>query len=215
VIPTRRLGSARALIVAGLLSASLVGCLRARSVERNYFILESGAAGAPVQAPAALPGRVYVRDCEVDRVYDKFELVVRKSRFVLQYSSARRWAVRPNRMVSDLLADELTHQGIFSSVSRELAEGRPEYSLSGRLRAIEVETAATPWRAHVALDLSLIRFDDGAVLWRRAFDERRNIPPGELDAVPEALSSALHVSIRRALEDLRDAAPALQVGSSD
>lgn len=189
-----------------LLLVAASGCLGARSIERNYYMLEGPAEATPASGSTALPGRVYVRDLEIERIYDKFKLVLRKSPYVLQYSGSYSWAVRPNRMISDIVAEQLVERRIFSGVSRELAEGRPDYTMTGRLRAIEVLTEESPWRARISLDLSLVRFDDGAVLWHHAFDESRRLPPGDFDAVPEAISAALHVSLRRAWADLVDQA---------
>lgn len=181
------------------------GCFGARSIERSYYMLE----GVPLEGAAArgiMPGRVYVRDLEPERVYDKMKLVVRKSQYVLQYSGSHSWAVRPNRMLSDIVAESLTEAGAFSIVTRQLAEGRPDYTFSGTLRAIEVWTDRDPWSARLAIDLELVRFDDGRVLWRHTFDDSRPIPAGNLDAVPEAVSQVLQVALRRAVASLLDSA---------
>lgn len=185
--------------------ASSVGCLGARSIERSYYMLEGLERDVPT-LERAMPGRIYVRDFETERVYDKFKLVVRKSPYVIQYSGSHSWAVRPNRMISDLVAEALDQSGAFASVTRQLAEGRPDYTMTGVLRGIEVFTESSPWRARLALDLELVRFDDGRVLWRYQFNDTRPIPQGNLDAVPEAVSQVLHVSLRRGLSDLIAAA---------
>jgi ABC-type uncharacterized transport system auxiliary subunit len=152
-----------------------------------------------------LPGVVYVRDLEIDRVYDKFKLVIRKSPYVLLYSGSHSWAVRPNRMVSDILAETLSEANVFSGVTRRLAAGRPDYELSGTIRAIEAETGSDPWRARVALDLQLVRFDDGRILWRHEIQDAQPMSD-DLDDVPEAVSEILDRNLRRAIDDLMEAA---------
>ena len=176
------------------------GCFGARSIERRYYMLHPSLQNVP-DADQRLPGVVYVRDLEIDRVYDKFKLVIRKSPYVLLYSGSHAWAVRPNRMVSDILAETLSEANVFSSVSRQLAAGRPEYELSGTIRAIEAETGSDPWRAHVAIDLQLVRFDDGRILWRYAIHDAQPMSD-DLDDVPEAVSEILDRGLRRAIDDL-------------
>jgi len=176
-------------------------CFGARSIERRFYMLHSSLENVD-RAGERLPGVVYVRDLEIDRVYDKFKLVIRKSPYVLLYSGSHSWAVRPNRMVSDILSETLVEAGLFTGVTRQLAAGRPDYELSGTVRAIEAETGSEPWRARLSLGLQLARFDDGKVLWR--YDLQDAQPMGQdLDDVPEAISQILDRGLRTAIDDLR------------
>ncbi len=200
----------RSLALVVLTLVLVGGCLSARSVQRRYYVLrvESATLAAPVSDEVG--GRLYVQDLSPETVYDNFKLVVRQSPYVLRYSASHGWAVRPNRMVSDIYADTLSHSGLFETVSRQLADGRPDYTLGGQLRAIELVADGDDWKARVAIDLQLIRFVDGELLWSWGDDATRTLPKGDYDAVAEAASTIVEDMLRRSVAELINDAPRIR-----
>ena len=177
------------------------GCFSARAVERNYFVLH----GDPVEeAVVARPvdGLVRVRDMDTDSVYEKFQIVVRRSPYQLRYSDQNVWAVRPNQMVSDLIAQALESSSSFTGVTRELRDARPAYTLSGRVLAIELFDSGDLWFAHLSMQLQLARFADGASIWTYEFDQRKQIESQSFDHGVRALSELLHSAVTEAIRQV-------------
>ncbi len=193
-------GATRAMAVGMLIGAT--GCLSARAVERNYFVLH----GDPIQVSldvAPVDGLVRVRDMDTDSVYEKFQIVVRRSPYQLRYSDQNVWAVKPNQMVSDLIAQALEASNTFTGVSRELRDARPSYTMSGRVMAIELYDSGDLWFAHLSMHLYLTRFGDGAAIWAFEFDRRKEIGPQAFEHGVRALSELLHEAIRAAIGQVK------------
>ena len=173
-------------------------CLTARAVERNYFVLH----GEPIEKRRAadpVDGLVRVRDMDTDSVYEKFQIVVRRSPYQLRYSDQNVWAVKPNQMVSDLIAQALESSNSFTGVTRQLLDARPEFTMSGKLHAVELYDSGDLWFAHVSLHLRLTRFAEPIALWTFEFDQRKQIDPGAFDHGVRALSELLHDALKSAL----------------
>ena len=185
--------------------AGLAGCLSARSNPRSYYVLGP----EPVVAfeRPILPGAVRVRDMDAAAIYEKFQIVVRRSPYELRYNDLNVWAVKPNSMVSDIIALGLEESGTFSSVTRVLGDVRPKYTLTGELQAIEVYDSEDVWFAHLAITLSLLRFSDGERMWTYHFDERKTVGTTTFSHAVRSLSELLAKAVKqtiRELSELRD-----------
>ncbi len=185
-----------------LATMTLGGCLSARAVERNYFVMH----GEPVERASdvyPVDGLVRVRDMDTDSVYEKFQIVVRRSPYQLRYSEQNVWAVKPNQMVSDLVAQALEEGGAFTDVTRQLLDARPTYTMSGKLRAVELYDSGDVWFAHLSVHLHLTRFGDGTSLWAFEFDQRKEVDSRSFAHGVRALSELLHQAIRRAIQQIQ------------
>jgi ABC-type uncharacterized transport system auxiliary subunit len=180
------------------------GCLSARSVQRNYYILHTDTVRN--QPDQILGGHLYVSDLACERIYDKEQLVLRRSPYVVRYSREQLWATKPSRMISDIVAESFISRGTFSTVSRMLAEGRPTFSIGGNLRALEVRVERDPWEVRIAFDLEMVRFDDGELLWSFAYEGSRPVPVGDFDGAVEQASKLLEAGLAEAVSKLESKA---------
>lgn len=188
--------------IAAALCSFLAGCFGARAEVRSYFVL----AGEPLEAEhrtePIFRGMVRVRNLNAEDVYDKFQIVVRKSPYELTYSDANVWAVKPYQMVSDIIARRLMESKTFTAATRELGETRPEYTLGGELHAIEVYDSNDIWFAHLAVTLTLNRFSDGERLWSFQFDERKPIATQSFSHAVRTISELLDLAIGQSVREL-------------
>lgn len=150
------------------------GCFGPNRTQRRFFVLHTGPIGSALGA--VIPGTVRVRNLDSESTYDKFQIVVRRNPYELTYRETDVWAVKPNRMVSDSLARRLQEYGLFSGVTRELGEQRPDYSLGGDLHAIELYDSGDRLYAHLSMTLTLASFRTGEVMWTYSYDQRREVP---------------------------------------
>jgi ABC-type uncharacterized transport system auxiliary subunit len=165
-----RIAAARMAVMAMALLV-LGGCFSARPQVLRSFAL----AGPKVEAPREVAGApvVRVRDLEPSAVVDRDVLVVRRSAVEFEMRDEHRWALRPHRMVAEILAHYLVDSGLFAAAPRTLGEGRPTLELAGRLDTLELDRSGKAPRVRLALLLTLRRFDDGEQLWSfRAARER-------------------------------------------
>ena len=181
------------------------GCFGAAQQQRSYYVLH----GTPqvVKEKAPIPGLVRVRNLDPASAYDKFQIVVRKSPFELRYSEGHVWAVKPNRMLSDIIARALAETDTFAAVTRELGTTRPRYSLDGDLESIEIYDSDDLWFGHLAVRLRLTNFATGEVLWTFAFDERKQVHSTTYSHAARTLSELLSAALERAIESMAPLQP--------
>lgn len=185
------------LLVLALFSS---GCFAASAPVRSYYVLEAIPGSPPVAPP--MQGLLRVRNLDAASAYDKFQIVVRKSPYELRYSQSDVWAVKPNRMLSDVIAQALADAGTFTSVSRELGETRPSFTLDGDLHALEVYDSDDLWFAHLSFSLRLTDFNDGQVLWHFSFDERKQVHSRTFSHAARVMSELLSTALERAMTSL-------------
>lgn len=167
---------------------------------RNFYVL---AVDPLERAPGRiLPGLVRVANMDTTATYDKFQIVVRQNPYQLQYSDLNVWAVKPGRMVSDVMATALREAGSFDAVTRELGERRPDYTMAGDLLSIEIYNSGDAWFAHLAMALAFTRFSDGQMLWTYNFDKRKEVPAGDFAAAIRGMSELLSMATQEAIGQL-------------
>lgn len=188
------------LAMFALLSLS-AGCFGAVSSSRSYYVLASDPADRPPEP--TIKGAVRVMNLDADAAYEKFQLVIRKNPYELHYSDLHVWAVKPNQMISDIIARTLLETGAFEDVFRTLGERRPDYTLGGDLNALEIYDSDDVWYAHLALSLRLSRFSDGAQVWQMSYDQRKLVPSKTHAQAVRALSELLSAAVRQGYVELR------------
>jgi ABC-type uncharacterized transport system auxiliary subunit len=186
-----------------LIAAAIVtGCFGARSEVRSYYVLAGEPFDLQRRNEPTFHGAVRVRNLNAEDVYDKFQIVVRKSPYELQYSDGNVWAVKPYQMVSDIIARRMIESNTFPAATRELGELRPEYTLGGELHAIEVYDSNDLWFAHLAVTLTLNRFADGERLWSMRFDERKQVATQSFSHAVRTISELLDTALLKSVGEL-------------
>ena len=71
----------------------------------------------------AYPFTIRLRDLEIEEAYARPQIVYRKSPFELRYYFYRVWAVKPTRMLTDLVQKHLVSADLVSAVVRRYDEG--------------------------------------------------------------------------------------------
>jgi len=146
---------------------------------------------------------VRLRDFNIEEAYDRPEIVYRQSPFQLQYDYYRSWAVKPSRMVTDLVYKHLLTANLVSGVVRRYDEGpKPNYELSGMIEAIDEYDSQELWFAHIALRMTLSRISDGSVLFEKRFDLRKRVYEHKPENVIRELSSLLELIMTQAVRDM-------------
>jgi ABC-type uncharacterized transport system auxiliary subunit len=193
----------------GLALASLALVAACSAVpDYTYFTMAYTLLPADKDGAGPLAESLRIRDLEIAPAYDKDKMVYRFSPYQFQYYNYMLWAVKPNKMVSELIVRHLENAGLFDVVTRDYGESRPEYELTGVLEAIEELDSGDEWFAHLAFSLRMTRFRDDQVVWTHRGDVRKRVynksPVYVVKALSELMESEMNNVCGRLREFLKD-----------
>jgi ABC-type uncharacterized transport system auxiliary subunit len=195
------------MLASALTGIGAAGCLgfgsRGTPVKSYYVLNEEEVEPWP---QPLFHGLVRVRNLNTDEIYEKFQIIVRKSPYELRYSDLSVWAVKPYQMVADIIAATLEDSLTFENVTRELGDSRPEYTMAGDLHAIEIYDSDDVWYAHLAFSLTLHRYATGEHLWSYSFDERKLLAQPSFSVGVRALSELLQMAMKEVGSQLEQVA---------
>jgi ABC-type uncharacterized transport system, auxiliary component len=187
------------------LCASLALCLDCGTLPiRQYYVLNFVSANsAAARANGAYPCIVRLKDLDIEDAYARQQIVYRQSPFELRYYIYKLWAVKPSRMVTDLVYKHLVSSNLVRHVTRRFDEGlKPDYELAGTIEAVEEYDSDELWFAHLALRFSLIRLSDGRTVYTRDFDNRKRVYKYSPESVVQEMSAILDFIMGQVVQDL-------------
>jgi len=153
--------------------------------------------------PSPYPFVIRLKEFDIEDAYARPQIVYRQSRFQLAYDWYRAWAVKPTKMITDLVHRHLLEVNLVSKVVLRYDEGtRPDYELSGYIEALEEYDSDDVWFAHVALRLTLTRLRDGKIIYRRHFDKRKKVFENDPEHVIREMSVLMDFIMSQAVHDL-------------
>jgi ABC-type uncharacterized transport system auxiliary subunit len=181
----------------------LGGCLGGSVTPRTYYALQYPVADAAAayEGPR-FPLQLRVRRLDIKIAYDKQEIVYRTSPYEFSYYWYRLWAAKPQKMLTELVADHVMRTGLFAEVTTRILDRLPDYELQGEVLAIEELDADDVWFAHLSIRLALVRFADGQAVWSREFDDRQRVYEKKPEFVVRALSELLEKYMRVATVEI-------------
>ena len=149
------------------------------------------------------PFTIRLREFDIEEAYNRPQIVYRQSPFQLRYYVYRVWAVKPTRMITDLIYKHLMSSMLVSSIVRRFDEGKkPDYELSGMIEALEEYDSDELWFAHLALRLNLTRINDGQTIYSRRFDLRKRVFQHDPEYVVREMSVLMEYAITQAIHDM-------------
>ena len=153
--------------------------------------------------PSPYPCTIRVADFDIEQAYNRPEIVYRQSPFQLQYYYYRVWAVKPARMVTDLIYKHLIMAELASHAVRRYDESpKPDYNLTGNIEAIEEYDSGELWFAHLAITMNLSRISDGSPIYTRRFDLRKRVYQHTPEYVIREMSSLMEYIMTQVIRDL-------------
>jgi ABC-type uncharacterized transport system auxiliary subunit len=193
-------------VVRVLLGAALALCAQCGTLPlRQFYVLNyisTGSTGAKA-SQAAYPYTIRLRDLDIEDAYARSQIVYRQSPFELRYYVYKLWAVKPSRMVTDLVYKHLVSSNLAGHVIRRYDEGlKPDYELAGTVEAIEEYDSDELWFAHLALRFALTRLSDGRIVYSRQFDNRKQVYKYSPEAVVQEMSAILEFIMDQMVQDL-------------
>jgi ABC-type uncharacterized transport system auxiliary subunit len=180
------------------------GCIFSSVPIKKYFLLNYIPATSRERlSPSPYPCTIRLREFNIEDAYNRPQIVFRQSPFELRYYYYRVWAVKPARMITDLVYKHLLTANLVSAVVRRFDEGvKPDYELSGVIEAIDEYDSEELWFAHIALRLSLTRVSDGIMMYTRRFDLRKRVYEHKPENVIREMSSLMEFIMTQAVRDM-------------
>jgi len=149
------------------------------------------------------PYIIRLKEFDIEEAYNRPQIVYRQSPFELRYYVYRVWAVKPSRMVTDLVYKHLLDVNLVSSVTRRYDEGsKPHFELSGMVEALEEYDSDELWFSHVALRFSLVNLSNGNIVYNRRFDVRKKVLEHNPELVIREMSALIEYAISQAIQDI-------------
>jgi ABC-type uncharacterized transport system auxiliary subunit len=171
---------------------------------KQYFILNylpSSERNRLSQGP--YPFTLRIQELNIEEAYNRPQIVYRKSPFSIQYYVYRVWAVKPTRMLTDLIYKHFLTSNLVGTIVRRFDEGqKPDYELSGMIEAIEEYDSEELWFAHLAVRFQLVRVSDGRIIYTRRFDNRKRVFQHEPEYVVREMSSLMEFIMTQVIHDL-------------
>ncbi|MDR0306204.1 MAG: PqiC family protein [Chitinispirillales bacterium] len=149
------------------------------------------------------PYVIRLKEFSIEEAYNRSQIVYRLNPYELRYYNFRLWAVKPTRMITDLMFKHLNTANLTSAVIRRFDEGRrPDFELSGIIEALEEYDSEDLIFAHIAMRVNLTRLSDGANVYSRHFDLRKKIYRREPEHIIREMSLIIEYIFSQVIKDL-------------
>lgn len=137
------------------------------------------------------PFKVQLLRFDIQKIYDRYNIVYRYSPYEIKYYNVSNWAVKPNEMLTDLLEKHIVSSNLAETVQRDYFDTSPDYVVTGNIEKIEKLDSGDFYYAHIAMNLSLIRYKDYQTIYQMKIDERKKIFKTETSFFVEGISAII------------------------
>ncbi len=201
------------IVVLICVSAFAAGCSMGRIQTKNYFIISY------TPSPSIPPGsrRPYdyslqVARFDVQRIFNRQNILYRFSPHQIQYYELEQWAIRPEDMITDVVFKHIVGSGLVNRVGTEYYETRPDFRIEGTVEALEKLDAGDLFYAHLAMTLRMFHGETGTQVWEYAFDQRRQVYQQEMVYTVRGLSDILQSQMNVVVSQLDSLFLAMETG---
>ena len=137
-----------------------------------------------------IDAKVEVQNFDMNRVYDRNSIVVRKSLHKLGYDDKNKWALRPDRAVPELITYHINAAGIFKECKSDFISVIPDYYISGTINNIEIYRNGENVFAHIDIVMEL-RDKNRNILVIHRISEKKDISSYDVSFFIKTVSDIL------------------------
>ena len=175
---------------------SILACSIGRIQTRNYYILSyTPVSKVPVTSKRPYPYSLQIGRFEVQRIFNRQNILYRYSPNQIQYYELQQWAVRPDYMVTDVVFKHLEISSLTNRVGIDFFETRPDFRIEGTVEALEKLDSGDIYFAHLAMTFKMLNVKNGEQVWEYSFDQRRQVFQDEMVYTIRGLSSILQAQM--------------------
>lgn len=203
----RRCGVLSALLglLVGLTAcAQLLGGHTETPPNRFYLITAESVRSFLKNSERPYPFQVQIKTFDVQRAYNRNEIIFRRDRYELQRDPFHSWAVRPGDMITDAIQQYFRAATLFTQMGgdRSFLDQRPDFILSGKVKVLERYDSGDIWAARLAMSMELMRQGDAQVIWRADFDKERQVFNPDMSYTVAAFSEILRVQMEQYIREI-------------
>lgn len=181
-------------------SAVAVSCGTPRTnYYRLHYPIAENAAGA------ATDGTLEVERFRAAQLLRQDRIVYSTAEQQLNYYQYHRWGDDPTNMVTNLIVRELASRRLFKDVRMGRSEREADYTLRGRLMALEEMDRGPGVSARVVLEYELVKAKTGAIIWSGRAERERPVPSKDVPRVVEELNQAAREAIGQLADGIAQA----------
>ena len=159
---------------------------------KNYYILSYTPASQPTpESLRPYDVSLQVARFEVQRIFNRQNILYRFSPHQIQYYELQQWAVRPDDMITDVVFKHIDASGLVNRAGIDFYDTRPDYRIEGMVEALEKLDAGDLFYAHLAMSFRMVHGETGDQVWEYAFDQRRQVYQPEMVYTIRGLTAIL------------------------
>jgi ABC-type uncharacterized transport system auxiliary subunit len=159
---------------------------------KNYYIINyTPVSKVPVYSQRPYPFLLQIGNFEVQRIFNRQNILYRFSPHQIQYYELQQWAVRPDYMIKDMIFKHIRAANLLNRVGIDFFENKPDYRIEGTVEALEKLDSGDVFYGHLAMSFKMLRMQDGKQVWEYSFDERKQIYQPEMMYTVRGISSIL------------------------
>lgn len=194
----------------------ILSCSMGQIQVKNYYIISyNPSSTVPVVSKRPYPYSVQIGRFEVQRIFNRQNILYRFSPHQIQYYEFHHWAVRPDYMITDMVFRHIEASGLTNRVGIDFFETRPYFRIEGMVEALEKLDAGDLFFAHLAMTFKMLRVDDGTQVWEYSFDQRKQIYQEEMVYTVRGLSSILQAQMNVIVSQLDSLFLAMETGPQE
>ena len=111
---------------------------------------------------------VQLQTFDIAGAYNQSEIIFRSSLYELSRDPLHTWGQRPREMITDIVDQYFKEAQLFTRLvtDRDLLDERPDYLLSGTVKALERFDSGDRWFARLVMSMQLVDQTNSQVIWR-------------------------------------------------
>ena len=196
-----------------LATALIAACSMGKIPTRNYYIISyNPIPKAPVNSERPYPYSIQIGRFDVQRIFNRQNILYRYSTNQIQYYELQQWAVRPDYMVEDMVFKHFEASNLTNRIGVEFFDTPADFRLEGSVEALEKFDAGDLYFAHLAMSFKMLRISDGSQVWDYTFDQRRQVYQEEMVYTIRGLSSILQAQLDFAVNQIDSLFYSMQPG---
>jgi len=149
---------------------SISSCFSSKNNKKYYEIYYSSTKANKTP----LPYIIRVKRFNIDKIYDRYNIVNRASAHELIYSKSNFWAVKPERMITDLITNQIKVKNLFREVTTKY-EKSPDYVLTGRILVLDNIKSEKDVYARVSIEFTISEFRTNKIVNTYRFERRKEV----------------------------------------
>ncbi len=200
-----------------ILGAALIAaCSFGRIQTRNYYIISyTSTPNPPAHSLRPYPYAIQIGRFDVQRIFNRQNILYRYSPHQIQYYEIQQWAVRPDDMIGDMVFKHFEASELTNRVGIDFFETSADFRIEGSVEALEKLDAGDLYFAHLAMSFKMLRVADGEQVWNYSFDQRKQVFQPEMVYTIRGLSSILQSQLDFAVNQIDSLFYSMEPGIGD